>query len=148
MIDYELTREQKDLQGRMTAFCGAEIAPAAASLDAAATDQVPELLRAQFKKLGGAGYFDLLLKSDFVSQCVAGEELAKACPATYLAAMSSGTAFGMALSCFGSQAQKSRFLPGIGAGETIGALACTETDAGSDLSGMATKAEKKGDGGS
>ncbi|NPU86604.1 MAG: acyl-CoA dehydrogenase family protein, partial [Syntrophaceae bacterium] len=145
MIDYELTNEQKDLQGRMTAFCRAEIAPAAAELDAAAPDKVPEMLRARFRKLAGAGYFDLLLKSDFVSQCVAGEELAKACPATFLAAMSSGTAFGMALSCFGSQAQKSRFLPGIGAGETIGALACTETEAGSDLSGMATKAEKKGE---
>lgn len=146
MIDYELTNEQKDLQGRMTAFCKAEIAPAAAELDTAEQEKVPEILRARFRKLAGAGYFDLLLKADFVSQCVAGEEVAKACPAVYLSAMSSATAFGMALQCFGSQAQKSRYLPGIAAGELIGALACTETDAGSDLSGMATKAEKKGDG--
>ncbi|PKN33745.1 MAG: hypothetical protein CVU61_11530 [Deltaproteobacteria bacterium HGW-Deltaproteobacteria-19] len=145
MIDYELTREQKDLQGRMTAFCSAEIAPAAAELDAAATDKVPELLRAQFKKLGGAGYFDLLLNADFVSQCVAGEEVAKAGPGAFLAAMSSGTAFGMALSCFGSQAQKSRYLPGIASGDKIGALAGTEAEAGSDLSGLSTKAERKGD---
>ncbi|MGV8079699.1 MAG: acyl-CoA dehydrogenase family protein [Syntrophales bacterium] len=145
MIDYELTKEQKDLQGRMVAFCRTDIAPAAAQLDEAAKENVPEILRAQLKKLAGAGYLDLLLKSDFVSQCVAGEEVAKACPAVFLAAMSSATAFGMALSCFGSQAQKSRFLPGIAAGDFIGALACTETEAGSDLSGMATKAEKKGD---
>jgi acyl-CoA dehydrogenase len=146
MIDYELTGEQKDLQGRMAAFCRGEIAPAAAELDAAATDRVPELLRAGFRKLAGAGYFDLLLQSDFVSQCVAGEELAKACPAVYLSAMSSGTGFGTALQHFGTQAQKARFLPGIGSGEAIGALACTEAEAGSDLSGMATTAERKGDG--
>ena len=36
----------------------------------------------------------------------AGEELAKSCPSTYLSAMSSGTAFGLAVQAFGSQAQK------------------------------------------
>jgi len=146
MIDYELTKEQKELQGRMAAFCRTDILPAAASLDGAATEEVPGILRGQFRKLGSAGYFDVLLKGDFVSQCVAGEEVAKACPATFLAAMSSGTAFGLALSCFGTQSQKARFLPGIAAGETIGALACTEAEAGSDLSGLATAAERKGDG--
>ncbi len=145
MIDYELTKEQKELQGRIAAFCRTDIAPAAASLDSAAKEKVPEILRGQFRKLGAAGYLDLLLNGDFVSQCMAGEELAKSCPATFLAAMSSGTAFGMALQCFGTQAQKARFLPGIASGDTIGALACTEAEAGSDLSGLSTKAEKKGD---
>ncbi len=144
MIDYELTREQKDLQGRMTAFCSAEIAPAAAELDAAATDKVPELLRAQFKKLGGAGYFDLLLNADFVSQCVAGEEVAKAGPGAFLAAMSSGTAFGMALSCSGPR-PRSRVTCRHRLRDKIGALAGTEAEAGSDLSGLSTKAERKGD---
>jgi isovaleryl-CoA dehydrogenase len=145
MIDYELTKEQRDLQMRFAAFCKIEIAPDAAALDTVSPEYVGRILRAGLKKLAGAGYLDVLLNEDFVSHCVAGEELAKACPATFLAAMSSVTAFGMAIQCFGSKAQKTRYLPGIAAGDTIGALACTEADAGSDLSGLATRAERKGD---
>jgi alkylation response protein AidB-like acyl-CoA dehydrogenase len=41
--------------------------------------------------------------------------------------------------------QKQRWLPGIAAGETIGALAMTEPGAGSDLKGIRTTARKDGD---
>jgi alkylation response protein AidB-like acyl-CoA dehydrogenase len=41
--------------------------------------------------------------------------------------------------------QKQRWLPGIAAGETIGALAMTEPGAGSDLKGIRTTARKTGD---
>lgn len=41
---------------------------------------------------------------------------------------------------FGSEEQKTRFLPGMISGETILAIAMTEPDAGSDLAGMKTRA--------
>ena len=41
--------------------------------------------------------------------------------------------------------QKQRWLPGIAAGETIGALAMTEPGAGSDLKGIRTTARRDGD---
>ncbi|OAN56252.1 acyl-CoA dehydrogenase family protein [Sphingobium sp. TCM1] len=45
----------------------------------------------------------------------------------------------------GSDAQKRRFMPGIVSGETILAVAMTEPSTGSDLAGMKTRAEDKGD---
>ncbi|MFC0529070.1 acyl-CoA dehydrogenase family protein [Phytohabitans kaempferiae] len=41
--------------------------------------------------------------------------------------------------------QKRRWLPGLTAGSLVGAIAMTEPDAGSDLSGIATKAVRDGD---
>ncbi|MFP5305817.1 MAG: acyl-CoA dehydrogenase family protein [Gammaproteobacteria bacterium] len=46
---------------------------------------------------------------------------------------------------FGTEEQKQRFMPGIIGGKTILAVAMTEPDAGSDLAGMKTRAEDKGD---
>ena len=46
----------------------------------------------------------------------------------------------------GSQEQQARFMPGIVSGETILAVAMTEPGTGSDLGGMSTRAQKKGDG--
>ena len=45
----------------------------------------------------------------------------------------------------GSEAQKARWLPNCVSGQSILAIAMTESAAGSDLAGMKTKAENKGD---
>ena len=46
---------------------------------------------------------------------------------------------------FGSDEQKRRFLPGAISGDTILAIAMTEAGAGSDLAGMTSRAEDRGD---
>ncbi|MGH6961945.1 MAG: acyl-CoA dehydrogenase family protein, partial [Dongiaceae bacterium] len=46
---------------------------------------------------------------------------------------------------FGTDAQKARLLPGCISGDKILAIAMTEPDAGSDLAGMKSRAEDKGD---
>ena len=51
-----------------------------------------------------------------------------------------------ALSLFGSESQRSRFLPMVAAGRAIAAFALSEADAGSDVAAMATTAEPAGDG--
>src|ERR1700741_2900189 len=45
----------------------------------------------------------------------------------------------------GSEAQKRRYLPKLISGEHVGALAMSEPGAGSDVVGMRTRAERKGD---
>jgi acyl-CoA dehydrogenase len=45
----------------------------------------------------------------------------------------------------GSEEQKRRFVPPVLAGEKVAALAITEPGAGSDVTGVATRAERKGD---
>jgi butyryl-CoA dehydrogenase len=144
-MNFELNETQKNLRKTMAAFCQKEILPGAAALDDTPKDRIAGMLAANMRKLGNAGYLNLLLEDDLISQCVAGEEVAKACPATFLSAMSTATAFGMPIKRFGTSGQKGEFLPGVAKGDFIGCLACTEADAGSDLSGFTTAAEKKGD---
>ena len=50
-----------------------------------------------------------------------------------------------AISHFGSDAQKEKFLPGLAAGKWIGASAMTEPNAGSNIYALETTAEKDGD---
>lgn len=47
---------------------------------------------------------------------------------------------------YGSEAQKDKYLPKLGAGELIGAFGLTEPDHGSDPGGMTTRAKRDGDG--
>jgi glutaryl-CoA dehydrogenase len=47
---------------------------------------------------------------------------------------------------YGSEAQKEKWLPEMAAGRVIGCFGLTEPDFGSFVSGMVTKAERKGDG--
>ena len=47
---------------------------------------------------------------------------------------------------FGSEEQKQKFLPGLARGNLIGCFGLTEANAGSDPSGMTTKAEKVSEG--
>jgi glutaryl-CoA dehydrogenase len=46
---------------------------------------------------------------------------------------------------YGSDAQKERWLPALAAGDAVGCFGLTEPDAGSHVSGMLTRAEKRGD---
>ena len=132
-MNFELSETQKNLQKQMAAFCQREILPGAAALDEMPKAQVASALRTNLKKLGDAGYLNLLLEDDLVSQCAAGEEAARACPSTFISAMSTATAFGVPVKRFGTPAQREKYLPGVGQGDFIGALACTEADAGSDM---------------
>jgi len=110
-MNFELNETQKNLQKTMAAFCQTEILPDAATLDESPKDQAMAALRTNLKKLGNAGYLNLLLENDLISQGVAGEEVARACPATFLSAMSTATAFGVPLNRFGTAAQKGNTCP-------------------------------------
>jgi alkylation response protein AidB-like acyl-CoA dehydrogenase len=142
-MNYELSESHRGLQAEMGRFCLEEIAPGAALLDEAPPDVAADRMRVNLNALAGAGYQKLLLTEDRLGSCVAGEELARACPATFLAAMTSTTAVGRAVKRFGTRHQQERYLPSLHAGNGIAAFACTEAEAGSDLAGMETTAEHK-----
>ena len=142
-MNYDLSESHRILQADMGKFCSEEIAPGAALLDEAPREEAAARMRNNLKKIAGAGGMDLLLGDDLLGRCIAGEELARACPSTFLTAMTSATAFGRAVKRFGTKAQQERYLPLLAAGERIGAFACTEAEAGSDLGGMKTTAVRK-----
>jgi alkylation response protein AidB-like acyl-CoA dehydrogenase len=142
-MNYELSDAHRTMQAEMGKLCREEIAPGAALLDESPPDAAAARLKANLKTLAGAGFLELLLAEDRLGACVAGEELARACPSTFLAAMTSASAFGRAVARFGTKPQQERYLPPVAAGEGIAAFACTESEAGSDLAGMGTTAERK-----
>lgn len=143
-MNYELTQEQKEIAASFGTFCRDQIAPRAGLLDEASGEDAIRLMRENLARLADNGYFRCLINADLISRGAAGEELAKSCGATFLAAMASATAFGVPIGIFGSAAQRERYLPALAAGKLTGCLAYTEAEAGSDLGAIQTRASRQG----
>jgi isovaleryl-CoA dehydrogenase len=87
---------------------------------------------------GGAGL-------DAVASVIVHEELAYADPGFTLAYLAHALLFVNNFYYAGNAAQRSRYLPRVLSGETIGAMGMTEPSAGTDVLGMGTVARKDGD---
>ncbi len=146
-ISFELTGEQRALQRLAHEFAARELRPAAAESDE--HEAFPDGLLASAARVGltsyaipaqyaGAG-------ADAVSSALVAEELSWGCAA--LAATIQATMFPVRpLVCFGSEAQRSRYLPLLARPEgALGAIAFTEAHAGSDLNAMRTEARRDGE---
>ena len=112
-------------------------------------DEVPQDVVDEMKALGLFGiavpeeYGGLAL--DMETECLVALELGQTSPAFRSVA---GTNIGIgsqALVLFGTEEQKSKWLPGIASGDLIASFALTEPEAGSDAAGLKTKAIKDGD---
>ena len=90
------------------------------------------------EKYGGLG------DDDFRFEQIIIEEIARQQCGDWFATLHSRLV-GPYLRKFTTEEQRERWLPGCVSGETILAIAMTEPDAGSDLAGMKTTAEDKGD---
>jgi acyl-CoA dehydrogenase len=88
------------------------------------------------EQYGGAG-------ATFAHECVVFEELQRANVTSFGKHVHSIVAH--YLLAYGSEAQKTRWLPRMAAGEMIAAIAMSEPGAGSDLQGVRTRAVRQGD---
>ncbi|MET0700545.1 MAG: acyl-CoA dehydrogenase family protein [Mycobacterium sp.] len=115
-----------------------------------ADDQVPADLRDQAKKMGLFGYAIPQEWGGLGLNLAQDVELAMEFGYTSLALRSMfGTNNGIAgqvLVGFGTDEQKSRWLEGIASGDVVASFALTEPGAGSNPSGLRTKAVRDGDG--
>ena len=147
-MNFDLTDEQREIRGTVRDFAQGEIVPRAAHYDE--TGEFPYDLVAGMARLGlfalpfpesigGAG-------GDFVSYCLALEEIARADAAvaiTLEAAVSLGIS---PIVSFGTPEQRERWLPELLAGERLWAFGLTEPEAGSDAGGTQTRADRRDDG--
>jgi isovaleryl-CoA dehydrogenase len=85
---------------------------------------------------GGAGM-------GYLAHTVAVEEIARASASVSLSYGAHSNLCVNQIALNGTAAQKARYLPGLIAGETVGALAMSEAGAGSDVVGMKLRAEKR-----
>lgn len=145
-MDYQLTEDQKMLQELAQQIAIDRIRPVRAELDEQErfpTEIVNDLAQADLfgvivpEAYGGLGLGCL-------ENCLVIEALSTACVgvATTYAASFLG-AYPILL--YGSEAQKSRYLPPLAAGEKLAAFALTESQAGSDASAIQTTALRDGD---
>jgi len=142
-VDFELTQDQKEIQGLTRDFAKAEIEPHAAQWDRDhhfARDLYGKLAELGLmgacvpEEYGGAGV-------DFLSYILVLEELSRADAGVGVTVAVHTSAVTLPLLTYGTEEQKSRFVAPLARGEHLGAFALTEAEAGSDAGAIRTKAE-------
>jgi butyryl-CoA dehydrogenase len=146
-MDFGLTNDQKMLQDQVRKFADAELAPVAAEIDKSGEFPWVNLKKmAQLgllgivvpEKYGGSGF-------DFVSLAIAIEEISRACATTGVIVAVNNSLTTYPILQFGSEEQKSKYLPLLCSGEKLGAFGLTEPNAGSDVAALESTARLEGD---
>ncbi len=106
-----------------------------------------------FRELGDLGLLGITVPEEYggagldaVAATIAHEELSYSDVGFALAYLAHSMLFVNNLAYNGSEEQKTRILPKVCSGEWIGAMAMSEPDAGTDVLGLSTTAEKNSDG--
>jgi acyl-CoA dehydrogenase len=113
------------------------------------TDSIPDFLRDEAVKMGLFGYalpeaygglgFDMV---EEVRLCF---ELGRTAPAFRSQFGTNNGIAGQTIANYGTEEQKADYLPKLASGEAVGCFALSEAEAGSDPSGMRTRARRDGD---
>jgi butyryl-CoA dehydrogenase len=141
-VDFDLTQDQREIQALTREFARAEIDPHAAQWDR--EHHFPRDLFGKLAELGlmgacvpeeygGAG-------ADFLSYILVLEELSRADAGVGVTVAVHTSAATLPILAYGTDEQKSRFVPPLARGEHLGAFALTEAEAGSDAGALRTKA--------
>jgi len=144
-MDFLLTSDQEILRDSIRSFARNEIQPLVNESDEKGS--WPEVFTRKLAEMGllgiiipeaygGAGYSNV----DYV---IALEELSMVDPSVGLVVAAHNSLCCNHILLFGSEEQKKRHLSRLAAGETLGAWALTEAEAGSDAAALKTRAVKK-----
>src|SRR5437764_2024893 len=147
-MDFELSPEQREIQTLARDFGAEKIEPHAAEWDR--EHRFPRELFGELAALGlmgvcvpeeygGAG-------ADFLSYVLVLEGLSPADAGVGVPVAVHTSAVTLPILTFGTDEQRSRFVPPLARGEMIGAFALTEPEAGSDAGSLRTAATADGDG--
>ncbi|HLR16005.1 MAG TPA: acyl-CoA dehydrogenase [Bacillota bacterium] len=146
-MDFQLTDEQQMLRKMVRDFSEKEVEPTAAERDEEERfdrdifDQMATLGLTGIpwpEEYGGIG-------SDYVSYCIAVEELSRVCASTGVTLSAHVSLASWPIFTYGSEEQKQTFLKRLATGEALGAYALSEPGAGSDVASMKMTATKDGD---
>jgi len=147
-VDFQLTADQREIQALARDIARAEIEPHAARWDR--DHHFPRELYPKLAELGllgacipeeygGAG-------ADFLSYILVLEELSRADAGVGVTVAVHTSAVTLPILTFGTDEQRSRFVPPLARGDLIGAFALTEAESGSDAGSLRAAATPEGDG--
>src|SRR3954467_9567035 len=148
VMDFRLTEEQELLRRSVREFAETEIRPHVREWDHEQhfpTELIPKLAALGLMGIqipdeyGGAGMSAL-------DYCLCIEELARIDPGVALSIAAHNGLCSAHINMFGTEAQKQAYLAPLARGEKIGAWALTESNSGSDASGLRTGATRDGQG--
>jgi isovaleryl-CoA dehydrogenase len=147
MLQFNLGEELDMMRDSIRSFVDDKIMPRADEIDR--TDIFPRDL---WKPLGELGLHGLTVSEEYggvsmgyTAQAIAVEEISRASASVGLSFGAHSNLCINQIFRWGNEAQKQKYLPKLVSGEHLGALAMSETGAGSDVVSMRLKAEKKGD---
>lgn len=142
---FELTEDQAALIDAVRTFCQQELAPTAAQDDADETFR-RDLLTA----MGEQGFCGIPTPEEYgglglgyVDYALVLEEIARVSAAWAVTIAVTGLPQ-IILRTYGNEAQRERWLPGLAAGEVLGAFALSEPESGSDAGSLRTTATLDG----
>ena len=147
MLDFNLGEDLDMMRASVRSFVDDKIMPRADEIDR--TDSFPRDL---WEPLGALGLHGLTVSEEYggvemgyTAQAIAVEEISRASASVGLSFGAHSNLCINQIFRWGNEAQKQTYLPKLVSGEHLGALAMSETGAGSDVVSMRLKAEKKGD---
>ena len=119
---------------------------------AAEIDQTNEFPHALWKEMGDLGLLGITVDEDYggagmgyVAHVIAVEEIARASASVSLSYGAHSNLCVNQIKLNGTPEQKAKYLPGLVSGDHVGALAMSESGAGSDVVSMSLRAEKRND---
>jgi len=143
-MDFTLSSDQRMILEVLDEVCEKEFAPRADEIS-----EKGEFPSQNVKKLAELDLFGITIPKefgglgmDYVTWTLIAERISKACATT-------GLIFGANLLCsyplekYGTEEQKKKFLPPLASGQSLGAFALTEPEAGSDAGNVQTTARKE-----
>lgn len=146
-INFGLGDTINALRDSVEQFTAKQITPRAADIDR--NNQFPADLWRQF---GALGLLGITVSEEYggvdlgyLAHVVAVEEIARGSAAIALSYSAHSNLCVNQIARNGNATQKAKYLPQLLSGEYVGALAMSETHAGSDVVSMKLRAEKKGD---
>jgi isovaleryl-CoA dehydrogenase len=145
-LDFQLGSDIDALRDAVREFAQTEIAPRAAEIDR--SDQFPMDL---WTKMGALGVLGITVGEEYggagmgyLAHMVAMEEISRASASVGLSYGAHSNLCVNQIKRNGTDAQRQKYLPRLISGEHVGALAMSESGAGSDVISMKLKAEDKG----